>query len=75
MIEKAFVINTARTELLATLAKTSEATYPVHPLLAHLPPSLFQAFYEKSVGAVCIPNSDPGIYKDFLPYLDPDRRR
>jgi GNAT superfamily N-acetyltransferase len=34
-----------------------------------------QAFYEKSVGAVCIPNSDPGIYKDFLPYLDPDRRR
>jgi len=48
MIEKAFVINTARTELLATLAKTSEATYPVHPLLAHLPPSLFQAFYEKS---------------------------
>lgn len=25
-----------------------------------------QAFYEKTVGAVLIPGSDPGIYKDFL---------
>lgn len=28
------------------------------------------AFYEKACGAVVIPDSDPGIYKDFLVYVE-----
>ncbi|MBP7700359.1 MAG: hypothetical protein KA091_02360 [Methanoregulaceae archaeon] len=48
MIEKAFVVNTARTELLAALARPGETISSLQPRLKHLPPSLFQAFYEKS---------------------------
>ncbi|MDD3091900.1 MAG: hypothetical protein PHG80_09740 [Methanoregulaceae archaeon] len=48
MIEKAFEINTRRAESLAAMTKPGETINPEHPDLAHLHPSLFQAFYEKS---------------------------
>lgn len=54
-----------RALLLRSLAALREQGYG-YAIIGGVGP---QAFYEKTMGAVLIPGSDPGIYKDFLGIL------
>lgn len=54
-----------RALLLRSLAALREQGYG-YAIIGGVGP---QAFYQKTVGAVLIPGSDPGIYKDFLGIL------
>lgn len=53
--------------LLRSLASLREMGYG-YAIIGGVGP---KAFYEKSVGAVCIPGSNPGIYRDFLGMMQP----
>ena len=54
--------------LLVTAAEQLRALGYAYAIIGGVGP---RAFYERCVGAVAIPGSDPGIYADLLP--DPDR--